>query len=327
MSDPFAPPEDAPSTGGATGVIAGWMVAFGALGAALGAFLVMADVAENLATIAIPMAGIGAVAGLLAHRVEGQRAAKRTAVVDSRGRSIRPLGTWLTALPLAVGALSLMALVIVGSLYSQSRGVGVGFLLLSLGLGALFRPLYASNRLRRAVESASRGERADAALEQVATAWWSTASTRAQAALNLGLLALRRGELERAGQWYAMVQSGRAVGFASTGLALVYVASERFDEAEGALREAAVSAAGRHVQGELDGVRLLLVLRRDGAEDALELGGRLAPASPGALFVGALAVAHLDLGQHDEAMTLLDTGAEAIRGSGLAYLLPELPLG
>jgi tetratricopeptide (TPR) repeat protein len=326
VTDPFAPPEDVRTGAGASGVAAGWMLAFGALGSAIGSVLVIVGAAGHIAVAAVPLAVVGAVVGMLAHRVEFARASGRTAVIDARGRAVQPLGTWLVAVPLAIGAASLLALVVVGSVYSQSRGIGAGFLLLSMGLAALFRPLYATSRLRGAVEAASRGEqRAEAELTTLAAAWWSPKNARAQAALNLGLLALRRREFDRAARWYAMVQSGRAAGFAATGLALVYVGLERFEEAEGALREAATSAAGRHIQGELDGVRLLLVLRRDGHVDALELAGRLAPPAPGALYTGALAAALVSAGRDDEAMTLMeDGGAAALETSGLAHLLPEL---
>ncbi|MCO4746483.1 MAG: hypothetical protein KC912_16920 [Proteobacteria bacterium] len=301
------------------------MLAFGALGSAVGSVLVITGVAGHIAVAALPLAALGAVAGLVAHQVEHARALTRTPVVDARGRSVQPLGTWLVAVPLLIGAVSLLALVVVGSVYSQSRGIGAGFLLLSVGLAALFRPLYATSRLRGAIETASRGERAEAELTTLATAWWSPKSVRGQASLNLGLLALRNGDFDRAAQWYAMVQSGRAAGFAATGLALVFVGLERFEEAEGALRDAATSAAGRHVQGELDGVRLLLVLRRDGSADALDLAGRLHPPAPGALYTGALAAALMAAGREVEAMAMMeDGGTDALQASGLGHLLPEL---
>ncbi|TNE85807.1 MAG: hypothetical protein EP330_24535 [Deltaproteobacteria bacterium] len=321
MSDPFAPPDEVHESG-AGPVVAGWMLAFGGLGAAVGALLVMLGIAGHMAWGALPGAVIGAGLGITAHRVEAGRAAQRTAVIDARGRAVRPLGTWLIALPLAVGACALVALVGIGALYADNRGIGVGFGLLALGLVALFRPLYAASRLRAAVESASRGEQADEALRRVATAWWSTSSTRAQAALNLGLLALRRGEYEAAGRWYASVQGGRAQGFAATGLALVYIGMERYAEAEGALREAATSDAGRHVQAELDGARLLLVLRTEGPDATRELAARLEPPSPGALFSAVRTAAQLD--GSDESLFAAAGARQALAEAGLAHLVPEL---
>lgn len=323
MSDPFAPPDEVYESGSA-GVVAGWMLSFGGLGAAVGAVGVMIGALGHMIWAAAPAALVGAMLGFVAHGAEARRAAGRTPVVDARGRAVRPLGTWLIAVPLAVGAGALLALVVVGALYANNRGIGLGFGLLAVGLIALFRPLYAASQLRGAVEAASRGEAADARLRRVATAWWSTGSTRAQAALNLGLLALRRGELQSAGGWYSSVQGGRAGGFAATGMALVYVGLERYEEAAGALREAATSDAGRHVQAELDGARLLLILRQEGPESALELDGRLSPPAPGALYTAARVAAMLGVGRHEEALGLLSDAQSGLAASGLEHFVPEL---
>lgn len=314
MSDPFAPP-DAVDDASVAPVLGGWMLAFGGLGACIGALGVVLGVVGHMAWGAAPGGLLGLGLGVTAVRWERRRAAARTAVMDARGRLVRPLGSWLTAVPVTAGVVALSGFVVVGALISQSRAVAGAFGLLAVGLLALFRPLFAGTKLRVAVEAASRGERDEAALRAVATAWWSTGSTRRQAALNLGLLALRRGEYEEALRWYGAVAGGRAAGFASTGAALAHIGMGRLPDAEAALLDAASSEAGRHVQTELDGARLLLVLRSEGSAAALELAERLSPPAPGALF---------------DAVRTVASGADAREARarldevGLTHLLPEL---
>ena len=79
------------------------------------------------------------------------------------------------------------------------------------------------------------------------------------------------------------------------------------------------------MQPEVDGVRLLMVLRRDGAIDAREMGERLLALNSGSVFCAALALAREQTGQPEAARELLEGGIGAgLRASGMVKLMPGL---
>ena len=133
----------------------------------------------------------------------------------------------------------------------------------------------------------------------------------------------------RAGRWTPAigvlrgVKHGKAAGFASASRALALVAMGDFQSAETAIADALSSPAGRSVQTEVDGVRLLLVFRRDGAVDALELARRLGDAGQGMVFEATTVAALVDAGRIPPADARVLKARESLHRAGLQHLFPE----
>jgi ATP/maltotriose-dependent transcriptional regulator MalT len=157
-----------------------------------------------------------------------------------------------------------------------------------------------------------------------AAPWW-TANVRSMAALNLGFIALTQQRLDDAAHWYNRANRGRDRALACTGLALVRALQGDSDEAERQLTRAGKSGEGRHAQAEIDGVRLLVALRRDGAEEAARLGDRLRNPNSGGLFLGLLACAHARQGNEASAKEVLEEhAAREMIDSVFGDVVPEL---
>jgi Flp pilus assembly protein TadD len=325
-ADAFAPPvETEPPLIGLALTASAWAMAGAALGTAIGATLHLLDIVPEVVPIGLATALIAGILGVVAWTLERRASRGRPEVLDGHGRHARPFGVWLLALPLALGVGSLLALVVIGTVHTGSVEVGVAFGVVALGFAALGRPLVVSHLLGNAVQAAVTGDRvrAERVWGRLARAWWVTRSGRDQAALNLGLLSLQGGDLDQAEHWYRLPRSPRAGAFAAAGLALVLVLRGRLEEAEALLVRA--SAGGRATQSEVDGVRLLLVLRRDGPGEARALGERLFGPDAGLLFLGVLATARRGDGDPAGAAQLWAVGlGEALARSPLTGVVPEL---
>ena len=322
-SQPFAPPEEGRDDLSAGAVVVGiWAFAGASIGTATGATLEVLGMVSGVASIGILTGGLSGFVGFFAFLLERRLSHQRPAVADSRGRMRRPMRGWIYGMPLFFLVAGLMVLVVIGSVRSASVIPGLLFLVAAVGLMWFGRPLLSSSRLTQALQAAESGDPESAVhqLEDLHKAWWATRSGRNHARLNLGFFALQRGALDEAASWYLLATTGASAGFSASGLALIRVLQGKFAEAESCLASAAGSRAGKALQGEIDGVRLLLILRKDGPEAARELGDRLTGPGMGSLFLGILAAAHRQTGDLEGATRVLD----GVPPSPLANIVAEL---
>ncbi len=324
-AEAFAPPAERETySGNLTSVVAAWAMAGATVGTGAGALLQLTGQIPSAAPPGLAAACAGAVLGIGAWLVDRRASAGRTAVVDGKGRWTRPASAWLMALPLAAGALGISSLVVLGTVRSGALEYGFAFLAILFALLWFTRPIYSHSKVGTAVALAQSGDvdAARRAFLAVADGWWITATARAMAQLNLGLLALQDGDLVMAERWYRLPAKGKTGAFAASGLALVHVLNGRYELAQDTLHKA-TSLGGASLQVEVDGVRLLLVLEREGPEAAYELGERLLAPNSGGLFCAALAVARHQTGRREEARELVDAGVgDAILASGIDRWVP-----
>lgn len=325
----FAPPDEvAVERGSSLPIAMFWAMGGTALGAAVGAWL---QIFGQLHTLVGPAFGGGIsffFLGLISHRAERHWAMSRKQMLDGRGRLVRPMAAWLMMLPMTLGALGFLGLVVVAALRSGSTSPLLVFVIAAIGFIGVSRPVLGGRSLRRAVEALDAGRVGEAKrrLMQIEAAVWWTRSVRSMAALNLGLMSVSAGDFEEAGQWYARAAEGKARALAWTGLSLVRALQLRFGEAEDLLHRASATGEGRHAQAEIDGVRLLIVLRRDGAEDARQLGERIWGTAPGGLFLALLATARHNAGDVEGAreLVLSEPAARETLDGAFGTVIPEL---
>lgn len=330
----FDPPaeEEATRSRHTGSVLLAWMASGAAIGMGLGTTVQLVrpdgmDAGQVATAMALGFPAVMLVAGWVALRVERSLAASRPAVPDARGELSRPLHVGLWAVPLGLALPALGLSVIVVSLATRSWLPAVLFGVGALGLGWGARRLLASHRLTRALEDLERGDirSARAGLEALERGWVSTRNLRVAARLNLGLLDLADGELERAAGWYARVSGGPGAPLASAGLALVRVLQGRHADAEATLLQAMSDPRASLAQGQIDAVRVLLVLRTEGPSAARLLGDQLHHGDAGALLNGVLARARHADGDLAGARELLDPHTvDALESGGWAAVIPEL---
>lgn len=324
--DAFAPPEEkVPDGPSAIPVATVWAMAGAALGVGVGAWAQTFSLAQTVVPTGLIAAALSLLLGFIAFRVERRLAEGRKELLDGRGRLVRPLSAWLITVPMGAGTLGFLLLVLIAWLRTGSATPLLVFVLAMVGMIGISRPVLGARALAKAVEAieSGRATEATARLLRIEAAPWWTASVRSMAALNLGWMALNQGKLEDAASWYRRAQAGRERAVARTGLALVKALQGSFDEAEDQLRVA--GREGRHVQAEIDGVRMLVAFRRDGHAEARKLGDRLVNPNSGGLFLAVLACARLRDGDAPGARELLDDpGARDLLASGFGELIPEL---
>ncbi|MCB9664081.1 MAG: hypothetical protein H6732_08195 [Alphaproteobacteria bacterium] len=247
-------------------------------------------------------------------------------VAAGRVRAAR-MPLWLDLAPrLALaGALLLLAvvLVVVGS--PLLAGVAT---LVGVGIGSSGRRPVARRRLVHAVEALREDvdpASALAELESLAAGWWVPPTLRAEAALQRGAWTLASGGAEEAVGWLARVRHRALVGHAAPWLALAHASAGRDDVAHAALQPA-YGAVSPETRAHAEAVRLLLVLRGDGHEEAARLGTSLLDARPVTpLAFGLVAVARLRAGDEAGARVLMTTEVvAALEAGGLAELLEEV---
>ncbi len=304
-----------------------WTMCFAGAGTAVGALLLVNQLTINLVPFGLSGGVIGGILGGFGAVWQGRRE-HGPVVIDREGRAVRLTAEWLLLAPMAAGLVSVGVLV---GLYSWKTYTFAPFLLYALmvmGIGALARPYVASRRLSRAVSAIELGEIGSARtqLQTLHQSAWASKAVKDMSALNLGLLALWEGRLEEAASWYERAGALRGQALAASGLALIQVLQDKVDIGEQTLRRAIEVADGMSAQSEIDGVRLLIVLRREGAQEAAFLGERLwSPGGAGGLFLGLLASARGtagDLnGMHD---LLADPLVQDAIHSGLGDVVPEL---
>jgi hypothetical protein len=329
MSEPFEPPSEpvhARDSEAALMPIVVWAMAGACIG--VGAGFTADMMGWDNAAILFGFGGMvtGGGVGWLAHRIDRARAQARIAISDARGRRVRPIATWVLAAPLGLLVLGLLWLVVIGTIRAETPWAGAASLGLTIGVASLFRPLWTRGALGRAVVAAESGfdDEATRLFSAIDRGILYPRKARAMARMNLGLLALRAGRLEEAAEMYSRVHHIKARPFACTGLALTQTLQGEFGEV-GELLNEATRLGGRATQGEVDGVRLLVVLRTEGPADAVALGTRLLAPGVGSLFLGVLTVAHHAVGDEVGARALVtDELRRGLQDSGLDVVVPEI---
>ncbi|MCB9674260.1 MAG: hypothetical protein H6737_04035 [Alphaproteobacteria bacterium] len=328
-TDAFAPPSEAPARTPLAGtVLLAWMMSGGVIGLAAG---LTSQVLGFDPRVATPL-GIGSIAAMtiaggIALQVERARAKHRPAVLSERGRHERPLHAALFAIPMAFAVPALVALVVVGSVATSSLVPAVLFGTGGFGLGWAARRVASSHTLTAALEALETGDtaRARELLQRLEVGWMSTRAGRTTARLNLGMLALSEGDLDGAARYYETIASEPGRSFARAGLALVRVLQDRLEEAEAAVLDAMGAEQAHGVQGQIDTVRLLLVLRKDGDQAARAMGEQLLTMEAGELFRGVLALLRRRAGDAAGAGELADAHTlQALEESGWAGVIPEI---
>lgn len=329
--DPFAPPaggdpERAP-TGSATTVILVWMICGTLVGLTLALTAQLTGSANPLASsLALGPIALGAVGGWLAFHLDRQVARDRPSLLDANGRSSRPVHALVYLLPMLVCAPTLVWLVMVVSVAMTSLRVGLLFGVGGFALGWAARRIVAQQALAEALQLLELGETALAKrqLVSIVDGYWATRGSRCNAHLNLGLVALTQGDLDRAVHHYRAVGTGVGGTFANAGLALVYALQDRVVDAETTLHAALTGPGATAVQGQTDTVRLLLTLREHGPRAARQLGDNLLTLEAGSLFRGLLAYAKLQEGDEEGARKLTDVETRSSLEDSWRTVVPEI---
>jgi len=267
------------------------------------------------------------VLGALAFRLERVWAAARPEVLDGRGRSSRPLHGGLYALPIVIAMPAVLWLMIVGSVGTSSIIPALAFGVAALGMAWASLRIWSTHRLTRALEALELGRDVEAreALRVLSASPTVSRKTRTVAKLNLGTVALQKGELDDAARWLVGIDSGQAGAHARVGLALVRVLQGEPEPARILVAQAMSGRAARAVQGQADAVRILIVLTEDGEADAIEFGERLLGQSSSGLHQALIGAMRQRAGREEAAYELLTMpGAAAILQSGLAARIPVL---
>ncbi len=270
--------------------------------------------------------GAGGMIGLGVARIERWQALERPAVVDPRGRSRRPVHAAAHLIPAAIGTAALVGLGGILAFAGETPWAVGACLAVGLGSLALVRKLLGEHALARALEAAEAEEPLDASrrLERLAGAWWAPRVVRDGARVNLGMLALTRGDIEGARR-ALVVTAGPAGAWASAGRAMLLLLDGDLAAAEVELLDVVTGPYARFLQPQTDAVRLLLVLRREGDVAARALGEHLIAPGATPLFVGLLADLRRRGGDEAGARALLDPSTVgSLRALGLSREIPEL---
>lgn len=327
--DAFAPPDEKAGNDGPSAIPVAlvWAMSGAAAGVGIGAWAQTLGMVKSLVPEGLGGAAVWFVLGAIAFRTERHYANRKKELLDGRGRLVRPLSAWLVTVPMALGAAGFLALALAALLRTGSSTPILIFVLAMIGMVGVSRPVIGSRSLARAVEMLDAGRVLESQQRMLwieAAPWW-TANVRSMAALNLGYIALTQSRLDDAAHWYGRANRGKDRALACTGLALVRALQDDPDEAERQLTRAGKSGEGRHAQAEIDGVRLLVALRRDGAEEAARLGDRLRNPNSGGLFLGLLACAHARHGNEAAAKEVLEEhAAREMIDSAFGDVVPEL---
>ncbi|MEZ4317831.1 MAG: hypothetical protein R3F61_10015 [Myxococcota bacterium] len=328
-TDEFAPPRETSGRATMVGtVVLAWMLSGATIGLAIGLTAQLTGVDPRLTNpVGIGTIALMTAAGVVAIQVERSLAKSRPTVLSAVGQRERPLHAALFAIPLALATPAVLALIVVGSVAMDSLAPALFFGMGGFTLGWAARRVASSHGLTAALEALEVGDTAEAQrlLEGLEAGWLTTRNSRTAARLNLGMLALSAGDLDRASRYYRDVHGGPAETFARAGLALVYTLQDRLDEAEAAVLDAMGGSALHAVQGQIDTVRLLLVMRREDDTAARTFGEQVLAADAGELFLGLLALLRLRTGDEPGARDLCDaTTRGALEESGWRTVIPEI---
>jgi hypothetical protein len=322
MSHPFEPPvlERGPVVKPWLLVVGAWSLAGACVGTAVGATLQITLGWRASAELGLAGMLLFGALGFLALTVERGWSVRRPELVDVRGWRSRPVHGVLLGIPVVLAVPALCWLVVVGSIAAAS--LTPAFVFGTAALIALWagRRVWSSHRLARALEGLEEGprDRGIAALRALADDPWVVAGSRTAARLNLAQLALTDGDADGALRWAEHVSHGSAGAMAAVVRALAHLLrGDPLDEVEDWLGHGLVTRHAGSVQPEADAVRVLLVWRRDGREQARELADRLYGPASSALH-GALLLASRGEGVPG------GPEIEALKACGLGRAIPEL---
>ena len=307
-------------------VVVAWGLAFGALGLLLMTVNGMGTGAENLWWVPDGLI-IGLALGYSAWSWNTKVYRPGRGFMDVRGRQRFPIHAALLAVPIVVAVPTLMMLAVVGSVAVGSPAPALVF------SGLAFTVLWAGRRawslhvLEVGVGLADAGKTKEAMRNLLAleAAFWALPHSRLVARWNLGMIELRKGNLDDAAHWLAIPAKGSVKAFAAASLALVRVLQGSHDAARRLLSTIDGGAAGKVVRSQADAVRVLLILRTEGSAEAYALAERLLGDRAGSLLIGLAAWLRLESGDEPGARDLLEMGGrERIEAEGLRTVVTEL---
>jgi hypothetical protein len=322
MSHPFEPPtlERGPVVKPWLAVVGSWSLAGACVGTAVGATLQLTQGWHASAELGLAGMVVFGGVGLLALAVERGWSVGRPELVDARGWRSRPVHGVLLGIPVGLAVPALLWLVVVGSVAAASIAPAFVFGTAALVAAWAGRRVWSSHRLARGLEDLETGQRDLAVAELVRLAQSPLVATGARTAarLNLAQLALTDGDADGALRWCEHVSTGSAGAMAAVVRSLAHLLrGDPLAEAEGWLGHGLVTRHAGSVQPEADAVRVLLVWRRDGREQARELAERLYSPAASALH-GALLFA--SRGERIAGGPEI----EALKACGLGRAIPEL---
>ncbi|HHO54594.1 MAG TPA: hypothetical protein ENK18_27895 [Deltaproteobacteria bacterium] len=330
---PFEPPVRDPaqleahaSTTRWGGVVGAWGLSGAVVGTSVGATLQLTGAGSSAALLAgTGGLSLGAVLGIGA--LLWDRAVDRPALVDGLGGTSRPLHGAVLGIPILLALPALLTLVVVATVALGSALPALIFGATALGVVLAGQRVWSSHRLARALEAleAGRQEEARHTLQRLAQRWWVSARARQTARLDLAMLALQEGQATEALRWLEGLEGGIAGAWASLGRALAcLLLDEPHERAEAHLRQALTGPRARAIQAQADAVRILVVWRGKGADEARRLAEQLH--GPGATPLHEALLARLRAGAGDDlgAQALSRGPVQALVASGLGRAIEEL---
>lgn len=283
-----------------------WTVAGGTLGMAVSLTRSLAGHAPE--PWAPAMAAFGGVTGALALQWA------RRHPVDQR--------VWLQLVPAGVATPAVLWLGVLGTIRTTSVVPAAlsAWLATLIGFGVWRTALW--SRLAGAVRRG--GAEGDAELEALAALRIAPRSVRARAAWVRGMRAWHEGDGELALHWLVPIRDPEVVPAAAATVGLIHALRGEEAPARAALARV-YESSDAIARAQADGVRLLMVLRRDGADVARELGTRLYAPRSSALLVGVWAVARDATGDPAGADGLLTPRfCQALRDERLDQVVDEV---
>ena len=271
---------------------------------------------------------IGVIVGYLVHSAERFWSNRRgVTLMDQRGQTVVPRHSVVYVLPAILAVPGLLWLGVVGALHTHSLLAAEAFLVSTvIVMWGLWRA-WCSHQLNRALLLISSGESGpgQALLRSLASKRLAPVSVKEGASLNLANLALRLGDLSAALSYFERVRRPSRRAPALIGSALAHALLAKYGGAERRLRDITQLPRARDYQHQVDEVRLLIMLRRDGELAAFEFGERLSGGSSGDVFRGLMMVVIQRLEKDLQLWDWSDDGlADRLHASGLVDVIPEL---
>jgi hypothetical protein len=309
-------------------VVIAWMVTGAVLGMGYSVTVRVTSFDEQGAIRLLYAILLGAIVGVVAHLLE-RRWTLRYGVelLDHRGHLVHPRHPVVLVLPAVIAIPGLLWLGVVGSLHTHSllaaEAFGVSSLLVLAGLWRA----WCSHRLTLGLQYLTVNEnvRGRGILEGLGTGVLVPARLKSIARLNVAQLALRGGELQQALALFQGVRRPKSRAVALVGSALTQTLLGRYGAAEVTLRELSRLPGARELQSQIDEIRLLVALRRDGEVKAFELGQRLSSPNNGDVFEALLVVI---VSRLERNVPVMDWGQEEVFArlslAGMPEIIAEL---
>ena len=309
-------------------VMVSWGLAGSAVGTAIGATLQLAyGVDRAAASLGIGGMVVAGMLGAVAMMVERSRSELRPELTDMRGTRSRPLHGVLLGVPVLVSVPSLVWLLIIASVGLDSLVPAITFGSLALVVAWAGLRISSNHRLARALEALEEGHTGEArlALKSLAERIVVSRGAKTAARLNLAMLALNDGDGVSALEWaHAPTRSG-AFAWAALARALAHLLNgDPPEEADIWLGKAMTGPGSRAVQPEADAVRVLLVWRMNGEDEARKIGEELVGPGATALHRALVAALRDRAGDAEGARAMRTEDVEGLLLGGMARAIPEL---